>query len=178
MGRACRSARPHQPGVSCPNSSKWSLLFPAVPPRTSGGRVAWPGMQGCMEARMKGCGNARGQRCKVAGMRGHRDSGLQPSPACSLLRGRRGAGGGRAVPVAWQLPCKSPSCQKPFFPAIQMDFTGAGSGLADQVVLRNHTLYLEGLHIHFGQVLALQPSTDCKTQLLTGTAQWGGLQRG
>lgn len=59
-----------------------------------------------------------------------------------------------------------------------MDFTGAGSGLADQVVLRNHTLYLEGLHIHFGQVPALQPSTDCKTQLLTGTAQWGGLQGG
>lgn len=28
---------------------------------------------------MKGCENARRQRCKVAGMRGRRDSGLQPS---------------------------------------------------------------------------------------------------
>ena len=44
-----------------------------------------------------------------------------------------------------------------FFPAIGMGFTGAGSGLADQVVLRSCTAYLEGLPIRFGQVPATQP---------------------
>lgn len=82
------------------------------------------------------------------------------------------------MPVAWQLPCKSPSCQKTFFPAIRRGFTGAGSGLADQVVLRNHTLYLEGPCIRFGQVPAMQPGAGCETRLPMGTAQQGGLQGG
>lgn len=157
MGWVCRNGHPHRPGASCPTSREWSLPFPIGPPWAHGVRLAWPG---------------------VLGWSGQRDAGMQPSPACSLLRGRRGAGGGRAVPVAWQLPYKSPSCQKTFFPAIWMGFTGAGSGLADQVVLRNHTLYLEGPHICFGQALAMQPGVGCERQLPMGTAQQGGLQGG
>lgn len=61
---------------------------------------------------------------------------------------------------------------------IRLDFTGAGSGLADQMVLRNHTPYLEGLRICFGQVPAMQPGMGCETRLLMATAQWGGLQGG
>ena len=68
--------------------------------------------------------------------------------------------------------------RKHFFPAIRMGFTGAGSGLADQVVLRNHTSYLEGPRIHFGQVPATQPDTGCEMRLPMGTAQRGGLQGG
>lgn len=140
---------------SCPTSHERSLPFPVVPPQAGTGRLARPGSPG---------------------LAGQRDAGMQPSPACSQLRGRRGAGGGRAAPVAWQLPCKSPSCQKTFFPAIQMGFAGTGSGLADQVVLRNHTLYLEGPCIRFGQVWDMQPAMRCETRLLMGTAQQGGLQ--
>lgn len=59
------------------------------------------------------------------------------------------------------------------FSSHSMGFSGAGSGLADQVVLRDHTSYLEGLHTLFGQVLA--KSMGCKSQLPVGTAQQGGL---
>lgn len=40
-----------------------------------------------------------------AGTQGHEDTRTQPPHACS--GGRRGAGGSRAAPVAWQLPCRS-----------------------------------------------------------------------
>lgn len=141
MGWVCRNGHPHRPGASCPTGCEWSLPFPVAPARAGTCPEARPGS---------------------TGLAGQRDAGMQPSPACSLLRGRRGAGRSRAMPVAWQLPCKSPACQKTFFPAIRMDFTGAGSGLDDRVVLRNHTLYLEGLRIRFGQVPAMQPGTGYK----------------
>lgn len=83
----------HQPGASCPTSLQRSLPFPLVPSQAGGGRLGKP----------RSAGLARAE--------GYRDAAI----ACSLLRGRRGAGGGRAAPVAWQLPCKSPSCQKTFF---------------------------------------------------------------
>lgn len=82
-----------QPGASSPSSQQWSLLFPLLPSQAGGGRLGKPRSTG------------------LAGAEGSRDAAM----ACSLLRGRRGAIGGRAAPVAWQLPCKSPSCQKTFF---------------------------------------------------------------
>lgn len=75
----------------------------AVPPATSG-----PCFSPLCLPRQVGAGWER------PGVLGWPGQGIQ---GCShrLLRGRRGAGGGRAAPVAWQLPCKSPSCQKTFF---------------------------------------------------------------
>lgn len=58
------------------------------------------------------------------GMRGHRDTGTHSPQACS--GGRRGAGGSRAAPVAWQLPCRSILPKKLFFhhrcPILQPSF--------------------------------------------------------
>lgn len=95
-GLDVQGSHSQQPGASCPTSHQWSLLLPLAPSQAGGGRLGKP--------------RSTGQR----------DTGMQHR--CSLLRGRRGAGGGRALPVAWQLPCKSPSCQKTFFPAIWMGF--------------------------------------------------------
>lgn len=68
-------------------------------------RVARPGR--AVLARAQGHGDA--------GTQGHKDTWTHSPQACS--GGRRGAGGSRAAPVAWQLPCRSILPKNPFFPS-------------------------------------------------------------
>lgn len=88
----------------------------------------------------------------VLGWPGQRDTGMQPSPAHCSEGGEEQEAAELRQLLGNSLANLHP-VRKHFFQRFGWVFTGAGSGLDDQVVLRSHTWYLEEPRTRFDQKL-------------------------